>query len=986
MGGSFFPNGTGKWLDAPTGATGGDSVGSAVGIIRIDTQSIARDRAVVVREAQLAGRGIERGLGDGAEAGARRASQAFAQLQRSIGTVLAAVTGFGVASAQSVKSLEARFRLLAGSEEAATEQLDMLREMAEKTGQPFLKVVEGATALMPALRGGNAELDKTLLLTQRLAIIDPVQGVEGAAFAIREFLNGEYLSLVRRLELDRNRLKQIRDEAQGDQSKMIAGLSAYIDEMGVTDQALYDMGQTGVQAFAVLRSEATETAADVFEPFLNDVLIPMVQAFSDLMRELRDVNPELKKFVGIAAGVGGIAAAGSNGLPIVGKIPGGGAVARAAGVGLAGYGGLQAGAYVARQVSPELKDKSQQETIDLFIERFKQMIVIAADTWNKLDLIVRTGYTYLENGFGVITAAFELGAAHIGNALATLVDAIGDGAAAILDGFAKFLEGLEFSESVDLGFTTLKIGVDFGSLPDDLKEAAEGARHLDDSLRTSDETMQRFHDRMERGTDLTDKQREAIVNNYEAGQDNVRMLGEWLGVIEETSSAGEILASGLGRVRDIFGQVAEQARAAVAANSQELNISDELLAEWETLQEDLAQLEAEYNADTEAELAAHEERKASIIADYQARVERIVEDAQIAYERALQNAQDKEAEIRQGVIDTIAESNQELAETLAEINEEYRETEAQAARDHLDRLAKIQADGKRSELTAAGKLDALGLLEAQIATNQKLKQEKDSFAKERDQRRKRYEDALDDAQEAHDDQIEAAKENAQEQIKLLWERFDKEERMRQQDTQRRLNQLRKEHNDRMAELQRQHDQRMAELQRDYGQERSAMLTHFSQTLMDQNQHLGNLREIEQQHREQLEQDLRDWWAANAHLYMPPTPVGAPPVSGVTAPVGVGVQPAEFASGGRVPMTGLAKLHAGEHVLNPETTRTLSRMLGEPLTQAGLIGAMARGGAGGGSFTIENMPIMFPQTDRQWTRFEIEQLIEKKVSAAVAGIA
>jgi hypothetical protein len=610
--------------------SGGASVGLAQGKIVIDTQSLAQQRGVVVREARLMGQSLQREIGGQTDAGVRQAETALNRLQSSLQSVtrgislaLGAIAGLGVASAQSVKSLEARFRLLAGSEEQATKQLATLREMADKTGQPFLQLVEGATAIMPALRGTNGELDKTLGLVQRLAILDPAQGVAGAAFSIREFINGEYLSLVRRLELDRKRVRAILAEADGDTRKQIDLLSDYIDEMGLTEEAMYEMGASGVNAFRVLRDEGTQTLAVFFEPFLNDFLIPITRAFRDMLRELRTLSPELQKFVGISAGLAATSALAQRGLPLIGAIPGGRAIAAGGVLAAAGYAGIQGGAFIARKAGlPGTEGKSQSEVINDAFTTFKQLLLVVTNAIGQFGLWIEEGAFKVGNAIGALSAGVQGGAALVGNALADLVDAIGSGVGTILEGFARFLEALEFDETLDLGLKKINISLGFGDLPDDLRDMADDAGHLGDALRTGDEEIQKLWDRWQRGTDLTEDQI-ATLQDHEANmKKNLLSMGEWLGVIEHQRSAVDVLSDAVGNLTNVFQMAADQARQLAAA--EDIVITDDILDAFEQFQGDMAELEDQYQNDREQELEDHEKRKADLIDSYSDRVEEIL--------------------------------------------------------------------------------------------------------------------------------------------------------------------------------------------------------------------------------------------------------------------------------------------------------------------------------------------------------------------------
>ena len=143
--------------------SGGSSLGQASGKITIDTTDFERSGQTVVSVSQNMERQVT--------SSAATMSRAWDGVATGLGVVATA----GIAAATRVQSLEARFTAVSGGVQNATRYMDQLRQMADRTGQPFLQLVEGASALLPAIRRSNGELENTLNVAQRLAPIGPAR-------------------------------------------------------------------------------------------------------------------------------------------------------------------------------------------------------------------------------------------------------------------------------------------------------------------------------------------------------------------------------------------------------------------------------------------------------------------------------------------------------------------------------------------------------------------------------------------------------------------------------------------------------------------------------------------------------------------------------------------------------------------------------------------------------------------------------------------
>lgn len=1007
--------GMGNFLD-PGGMTGGLLAGGslanmAVGRITIDTSSIASARQVVVREAKVMGDELQQ-VGNRTDRGVTQATGALKRLENGIESarsraslLLAAFVTGGIAAAQSVKSLEVRMVALSGSEQQAAEHMETLRKQAAAAGQPFLTLVEGATGLLPALRGTNADLGQTVMLAQRLAMMDPAQGVTGSSFAIREFLNGEYISLTRRLELDRTRLREILAEADGDAAKAIEGLSRYVDEIGISERQLTEMGKQGVYAFAVLRDEVKQTMADAFTPFLNNALIPIFRTLNDILRVARQINPELLGIAGTAAGLYGTAAVAGRGLPIIGAIPGGGAIAKAGVTAGSLYVGAQAGAGLARFAGnvgvpgfDRFGGASQSEALGMITDTIKQLGVILLSGFANIAKHAIMAGLQLGRAFEVVVAGLELGAALLGNGFADAAEAIAKGAKAIAGVFADFLGNFE---TIDFNFGTIDLGekdlgplgkIDFGEIDlnfgkvetgvrgtvDALRRYEESLTTFDDALRTSDDTMQNLHDTVRRGFDLTIEQQKAYQLAAESLDVLVLEFGRWTGVIDEgTRSLAAFETQFFSTMVDGINKAFD----AIRPPETDLKITDELLGEWSSFQdeladidrqekEDLRQEERQYRADVLKETAQYNDDVAKQTERYNEQVADVEANYAKQRARAAEDYQRRVADIRADLADRLTDIEAAHQERAEELVAEYSDRREDAIAEHEERKAQIERQARRDMIMAAMRLDASGVFAARQRLKDQQSDEERAFKKRLGELDKWLTESQAQENKSHEKRIEAAREAADEQLEDLRERYEREEQLARENREARLAELRTQHQRELAEmrtahmneltqLRTQHLLRVGEIQRQAAAERQAVNTAFINTFnalqVEAGAHQSAMINIQRMGQAQMEADLRDWWTRMKGVVSGGTtqaPIMPSPDTYVP-PGGRYINP--FQTGGRAAATGAYRLEQGEYVLRPDVARTIDRMLGGNMTQAALLSAMAGRGARG-DITINGMSV------------------------------
>lgn len=627
-------------MGSPTGP--GSDVGSAVGQILIDTSQLVRAQRIVVS----AGREME-GAFSGFGNQLRSLQNSFrsfgSQAQLSLGIITAA----GLASAQSVRSLELRMRMLAGSEQNAGRLMAQLRTQADRAGQPFLELAQSAAGLLPAIRGTNAEMNTLLSLSQRLQVLDPTARAFDTQIALREFLSGEVISLSRRFEISRTVLQNIMDQAGGDTQRSLELLSDYLDSVGITQEAIEEMGRSGANAFSVLRSEVTETLGTAFMPLLQDVVIPLVSGFGDLLQLLRQVNPEALRLGAAFAGLIGAQAAVSRLGGMVG-IPG---IGRAVGIGASGIAGAAIGGELfGAGVNAGIIQTPQAEAI------------AAASLGDKLKIAGATLLTAFATAAGQLRERFaELGftlrdfGMRVQDAIGQLVEGIGNAITAI----GGFINNANVAMT---GVNIMTAGSQMRNTPLEWDQFSDERTATLEAARAETEAM-------------TESMAEFAVQLF-GGQEAVDRFN---GTVTETAEA----------LNQAVSELANYNRNAVTFTGEQVQA-------WIDYQGELRQLEKDAQAQRQQQLDDYERRRTETEARYQQTLTRDNEDEARRAERSTSQHNEKLAGLETAHFDRLTEIRDKARESEQDALDRWVKDRAQLSEDIADAAARLDADAVSS--------------------------------------------------------------------------------------------------------------------------------------------------------------------------------------------------------------------------------------------------------------------------------------------------
>lgn len=392
---------------------------------------------------------------------AQQATQGFAQgLNSAFGHFLSSASiGIGFGIANQFQRVDVTIRNLAGSAEAASAVLADMRDISNEFGIPFNDLRQSAAAFLPVARSTGVELNRLVILSQRLLAANPMENVSGAAFALREGLSGDMLSLQERFFLSRAQGAQLREAlASGGTEAFLTLLDQMLNEVGATEEALRDLGQSGVNAFDQIKSSVLEAVASGFAPLLQTIQ-PVVASIAQFISTLAASNPELLQFItvlgvaalaagplqaaitGIAGAFGSLRQMAASATPLV----------RGAFAGVAAAGGVGAGLAVARGLANagvrtgDLGRIAEGEDPGAILsERLAQILVLVVNALIEFARGITTVGAHIANAIDQLINVIELAGTYLQEAFGGVVTAVEDIARSITEAlFGELPDQLE---------------------------------------------------------------------------------------------------------------------------------------------------------------------------------------------------------------------------------------------------------------------------------------------------------------------------------------------------------------------------------------------------------------------------------------------------------------------------------------------------------------------------------------------------------------
>jgi hypothetical protein len=219
--------------------------------------------------------------------------------------IVGGAIGKGVEAGREAIELERIQRLtkeLTGTQAAYNQVIEAARRQQELYGGSLKDNVAGIQGLVVTARSTGAELQTLINLAQRLAVLDPAQGAEGARIALSEVLSGDPRSLSRRYEIPLSALEKIKDESKPVADRL-AILDQYLNKIGITSATVTDVVTDQAKAFnqlntnlGDLQTRAGAIGVKTFAPAVEgaNLLLKALEGDRDALAEIEAKSEKLR--------------------------------------------------------------------------------------------------------------------------------------------------------------------------------------------------------------------------------------------------------------------------------------------------------------------------------------------------------------------------------------------------------------------------------------------------------------------------------------------------------------------------------------------------------------------------------------------------------------------------------------------------------------------------------------------------------------------
>lgn len=234
------------------------------------------------------------------------------------------------------ENTKAALAAFTGSGEEAAKLLAVIRDEAAKTPFAFKDMAQAVTMLVPAAKAAGMDIMELVKRAELLAALNPAEGLTGAAFALREALSGDFVSLVERFNLPRQYINQLKEEGV----PAIEIVDRVLKQMGVSTDLVSNLAQTASGRWSTFVDTLEMLKATAMEAFFQK----LSGAFGGFVEWLSANQPRLEAF---AAAFGEKLAGAFERLlgSVQSAIP---AIRAAVGEFLAGFQGAQVDSFIGR--------------------------------------------------------------------------------------------------------------------------------------------------------------------------------------------------------------------------------------------------------------------------------------------------------------------------------------------------------------------------------------------------------------------------------------------------------------------------------------------------------------------------------------------------------------------------------------------------------------------------------------------------------------
>lgn len=198
---------------------------------------------------------------------------------------------------RSIENATARLNAFTKDGTVSAGILEQLRIEAAKTPFAFEDMANAGTNLLPVANQLNMDLMDLVRTAEILAASNPAEGLEGAAFALKEAASGDFTSIIERFNLSRSAINALKDE--GVPSMQI--VAQVMRDMGLDMDLVSNLSTTFDGRLSTLKDNFQNLAGTFTQPIFEALSAGLGEALGGLDEAMPKMEETARRWGQLAA-------------------------------------------------------------------------------------------------------------------------------------------------------------------------------------------------------------------------------------------------------------------------------------------------------------------------------------------------------------------------------------------------------------------------------------------------------------------------------------------------------------------------------------------------------------------------------------------------------------------------------------------------------------------------------------------------------------
>lgn len=179
------------------------------------------------------------------------------------GLVAGATSGLSFNNSMEIVTAQLNAFTKDGNKTAAI--LEMIKKRAASTPFAFEEMAKATSSLMSSAKASGQSLESLVEQAEILAASNPAEGLEGAAFALKEAVSGDFTSIIERFNLPRQFINKLKEEGVPN----LEIVQRAMQELGLDTSLVTNLAATAQGRWSTFLDTLTNLSAMVTKPIFD---------------------------------------------------------------------------------------------------------------------------------------------------------------------------------------------------------------------------------------------------------------------------------------------------------------------------------------------------------------------------------------------------------------------------------------------------------------------------------------------------------------------------------------------------------------------------------------------------------------------------------------------------------------------------------------------------------------------------------------------